>query len=119
MTDLFHGTSERRFRQIIADGIIRCAPYGDRHVSTSRSVDVARHFAEMACDADECDHGHCGRRVVFAIDMEGLMRAGYGLREFVSENSYDDEQEMACLDDIPVAYVSRIEFIGNEQWRME
>lgn len=105
---LYHGTSSRRFRKIVEDGEIRPAPFGDKHVSLSRSRDIAMRFAELACDADECDYGEECECVVFEFD-EAKLRAEFTLSDFESVNAYDDEQEVACLEAIPVSYVVRLE----------
>jgi RNA:NAD 2'-phosphotransferase (TPT1/KptA family) len=94
---LYHGTSSKRWESIQADGILRKAPYGDQHVSLTDTIGVARYFAELAADCDECE------AVVLSVDAEGL-----NTEPFVS-NAFEEcewERETACLEDIPLSRVS-------------
>ena len=89
---LYHGTSADRWASIQRDGVLRCAPYGDQHVSLTDCSKVARYFADVSADCDGCE------AVILTVDAAGLPT-----EPFVSEVFPDCEweRETACLVDIP------------------
>lgn len=89
---LYHGTSADRWASIQRDGVLRCAPHGERHVSLTDCQKVAGYFADLAADCDKC------APIVLAVDAAGLP-----IERFVSK-VWDDcewERETPCLVDVP------------------
>lgn len=89
---LYHGTSTWRWVSIQRDGWLKCAPYGDQHVSLTDTPSVARYFADLAADCDGC------AAIVLAVDASGLPT-----EPFVSQcwEGCEWERETACLADVP------------------
>lgn len=104
---LYHGTTERNFDQMTRDGFIKPAPQGDEHVSLSRSVSVALYFAEMAAAGSDMQSGSL---MILAVDSDAMEARGLRHGEFSSEvwgdGECDWEQEVACLDPIPMEIVT-------------
>lgn len=94
---LYHGTSTVRAQQIYSEDRLRCAPYGDQHVSLSTSFQAAWYFAHMAASGDEGGHP-----VVLALDAKRLNVAGYEFMPFVSQcwEGCEWEREIAVFSDI-------------------
>lgn len=104
---LYHGTSETRFSSIMIEGVVRCAPYGIRCVSLSPNIEVAKYFAQLAADTDDCDP------IILRVARVRLESAGYDLDE-ISDDVWGDgecdwEEEVACWNDIPVEMFSVVE----------
>ena len=72
------------------------------HVSMTTDVNVALHFARMACSCDDEDEGGL---VVLCVDSDVLESAGFELFEFESDvfgpGACEHENEVACLNEIP------------------
>lgn len=96
MTVLYHGTSSVRWRSIQADGLLKTAPYGDRHVSLTDDLEVARYWTRMACLSEEG-----GTPVVLKVDVDGLPTQAFSSQVW-GEGACDWESETACMVDIPV-----------------
>lgn len=90
----YHGTCEIRWQSIQRDGWLKCAPYGDQHVSLTDCPKVARYFADLAADCDQCEP------VILGVDASGLQT-----EPFVSAvwEGCEWERETACLEDIPLS----------------
>lgn len=102
---LYHGTSSTLAERIYRDNTLRCAPYGDAHVSLTTAFSVAWYFADLAARGD-----FGGLPVVIALDAQKLRDADYELHPFVSKCWADCEweKEIAVLVDIhPLSDVLR------------
>ena len=102
---LYHGTSTARLRRILADGILRISPTGDRKVSLTTERSVAEYFACNAVFGDERNYrGEESKPVVLALDGEGLLELNYDLTPFndpvYGEGECEWENEIACWADI-------------------
>lgn len=95
---LYHGTSVKRWESIQRDGVLRIAPYGDQHVSLTTSVSVARHFAELAAECDDC------AAIVLMVDERDVQAEPFS-SDVWGEGECDWEKERACFDDIPLAKI--------------
>ncbi len=93
---LFHGTSSTRWASIQKDHTLKVAPFGDRHVSLTDDIEVARYWTRMACSADPGS-----TPVVLRIDTRGLPTERFS-SEVWGEGECDWESETACLVDVPI-----------------
>ena len=108
--DLYHGTSSYYHEMIKADGVLRCAPHGDQHVSFSRDKSIAAKAAQTSVDIVNSDFDANATPVILKTSSEALKGAGLRHALFSSmvwgEGNCDHEQEIACYDDVPYALVS-------------
>lgn len=89
---VYHGT--RHPSAILSSDRIKCATMGDKHVSLTRSFDVAVYWATMDRDDDE------GVGSVLVLDRSKLEKDLDHLVPFVSYEGAEDEQEEACMSDL-------------------
>lgn len=93
---LLHGTSSVRWASILKDRLLRTAPFGDRHVSLTDDIEVARYWTRMACSADPGS-----TPVVLRVDATGLPTEAFSSQVW-GEGECDWESETACLVDVPI-----------------
>lgn len=83
---LYHGT--RYLERILATKVLRPRRIGERHVSLTTSMSVARYWARMPRD-DTSGYGY-----VITLDRDLLEADGFRLYRFTSDWALFDEHEI-------------------------
>jgi hypothetical protein len=101
---LYHGTSTRRLKSIIAEQRLRIPPCGVRKVSMTTNFSVAEYFAFLAVMGDWSEHPESASGgAVLGLDGDKLRRR-HGLRRFKDpvwgKGECDWENEYACSSEI-------------------
>jgi hypothetical protein len=102
---LYHGTSTRRFKTILKEGILRTSNPGEPTIALTTERSVTEYFACNVVAGDRHDHPEDeSSGTVLVLDAEWLLSLNYDLAVFQDtiwgEGECDWENEIACWNDI-------------------